>query len=359
MHDTPHAQLPSPWLAGVSLRNLVDRPGSDGLETLGMTLREFAAIPPCCSGLLAGLPDCEVQPIDGGNTEKDVSVYAVAGRARVTPARFVALDKAMATAWTVAPADVQTAHAGPKRQRKAVDRTLVFLDQVREGITHPELRLFGAIVGGGDEASRARSTDETARRPLAGFAIEGLAHGLGPKARDRMVEAVVSRLPDDKPRLARCRGHPLEVLDLIASGIDLFDAAYPVIMAEQGHVLTFSFDDAGSEMAEMKDGVDTSASTLSHATVGLSLCLWDTMFAADMTPLSGAASYTRAYIHHLLVTHEMLATVALTAHNVAHYLQFFHHVRTSIVEGDFSDKRDKFIACYTRLPTAPNVGESQ
>jgi queuine tRNA-ribosyltransferase subunit QTRTD1 len=348
-------QLPTPWSAMVSLKSLMDKPGATGLASLKMSLRKFAAIPDQCQALFTSLHDCEIQPPDGGNTEKDVSVYPVGGRSKITPARFSALDSEASPQFTVALADVQSAHAGRKRQRKAVDRTLAFLDSVRAEANDPTRRLFGAIVGGADVECRARSAQETAFRPLAGFFIEGIDHGLTRMSRSTILDAVIPLLPDDKPRGVRCTGHPVEVLELIASGADLFDCAYPVMAAERGEALMFTFGGGGGD-----SGVhgltknSPSADVAAELHTALSICLWDSAFAADFTRLDSDTPYTRGYVHHLLLTHEMLATVALTAHNIAHYLAFFESIRQSIRRGDFDAHRADFLARYTAPAAQPH-----
>lgn len=325
------------------LKELVEKPD---LGALGMSLRQFASLPETCTAVFSSLMDCEVQPPDGGNTEKDVSVYGVSGRFRVTPERFASLDDATAPDFVVAPADVQSAHVSRKRQGKSVDRTLNFLDTVRDTVASPEARVFGALVGGVDIECRVRCAEETAARPTAGFFIEGLDGGVGRTAQAAVLEAVIPLLPDDKPRGMRCNGHPVEILDLVSRGIDLFDSAYPFIAAESGEALMFAFG-ADEEDPGLNDAPDASGAG------ALCVSLWDAGFKADFSPLNDKTPYTRAYVHHLLVTHEMLATVALTAHNVAVYLRFFNDIRQSIRAGTFETLRADFLARYTAKVDGP------
>jgi queuine tRNA-ribosyltransferase subunit QTRTD1 len=349
-----------PWDAMVPLKSLVDRPGAAGLTALGMPLRGFAAFPSNCRTVWTTLCDCEEQPPDGGNTERGVSVYAVSGRVLVDPAAFAALDEATSPDFTVAPADVQSAHTGRKRQGKCVERTGQFLDAAVAAVREPRLRLFASVVGGADLEWRAQSAKHAAARPVAGFFIEGLTHGLSAKSRREVVSTVVPLLPEDRPRGVRCSGHPVEVLELVAAGIDMFDSPFPFVAAERGEALAFVFgrrsDDDGSCGAAEASSRSSSASAAAVASpVGdrenerFSFSLWDTTHAADFTPLYPGSVYTRAYVHHLLMTHEMLATVALAAHNLTWYLAFFNDVRESIRRGDFDALHADFLARYTAV----------
>lgn len=344
-----------PWDAMVSMRTLVDRPGAAGLASLGMNLRTFAALPPSCRTVCTTLCDCEAQPPDGGNTERGVSVYAVSGRVLVDPAEFAALDAAMASDFTVAPADVQSAHAGRKRQGKCVERTGVFLDAALAAVREPQMRLFAAIVGGADLEWRAKSAAHAAARPVAGFFIEGLSHGVPAEVQRTVVDTVVRLLPSDRPRGVRCSGHPIEVLELVAAGIDMFDCPFPFVAAERGEALAFVFgrgcepDGSSSASADASPASSLASSGDNGHDRQLCLSLWDTAYSADFTTLNTGSVYTRAYVHHLLMTHEMLATVTLAAHNLAWYLSFFEDIRQSLRRGDFDALHEEFISRYTTV----------
>ena len=82
------------------------------------------------------------------------------------------------------------------------------------------------------------------------------------------------------------------------------------------------------------------ASTRSEHPVLLNLR--DKAYALDKTPLSEKSGYTRAYIHHLLNTHELLATVLLCAHNIHHYAAFFAEIRRMVELDKFEEYVDAF-----------------
>lgn len=84
------------------------------------------------------------------------------------------------------------------------------------------------------------------------------------------------------------------------------------------------------------------AAVVSGTITTLSCDLWDTSYAADFTPLNSILPYTRAYVHHLLTAHEMLATVALSVHNVAVYQEFMSAIRQSISDGTFANDHTAF-----------------
>lgn len=132
-----------------------------------------------------------------------------------------------------------------------------------------------------------------------------------------------------------------DVVEAVQAGIDLFASTYPNEMAELGFALCF----------------DLSPSPPFGAPHSNKLNMRDHAFALDATPLvAGCACYscahhTRAYIHHLLHTHEMLATILLILHNCSHYSAFFAAVRAHLDAGSFAAFADAFITTFRSADT--------
>lgn len=126
-----------------------------------------------------------------------------------------------------------------------------------------------------------------------------------------------------------------ELLEAIAHGVDLFVTTFPNDWADLGYALCFSLDPAH----DAAPGRNT-------------LNLRDRSFELDVRPaVAGCDCYTctrhsRAYIHHLLNTHEMLAGILLILHNCRHYAQFFTVVRRHLELSTFSSFMDRFLAAY-------------
>eukprot|EP00041_Stephanoeca_diplocostata_P005917 m.71094 g.71094 ORF g.71094 m.71094 type:complete len:394 (-) comp16075_c0_seq1:98-1279(-) len=267
---------------------------------------------------------------DGFNGERDISVFTSSGRSQLSVENFIEFDTFAQPDVTIAISDIQSGHIGSKRQRKAVDRTIASLDKICDALCGDAgKRLLGAIVGGDDLPLRQRSAVETARRKPAGYVIEGLEFGIPVAQRLPIIRKVVGHIPDTKPRILRTTGDPLTILSYINEGIDLLDTAYPVLLAERGRALN-----------AIGFGACTAAGSSSRPCIDL----WNTSYAADFTVLNSFLPYTRAYVHHLLTAHEMLATVALTAHNIAVYQDFSAAIRQSISGGTFVEDYAAFVA---------------
>lgn len=130
----------------------------------------------------------------------------------------------------------------------------------------------------------------------------------------------------------------------------MFDATFILWTTEKGHALHMSLGDNGNIPASY-EAVD----------------LWSTDCRRDFRPFItncgcfACTRHTRAYCHHLLQTHEMLAHVLLMCHNAYQYDQFFAQIREHLDWGTFKQARDAFINVYDRVPplTASDIKKPQ
>ncbi|RGB40526.1 tRNA-guanine(15) transglycosylase-like protein [Rhizophagus diaphanus] len=271
------------------------------------------------------------------NADKYVSVYTCHGVRQVMSDSYIEYMNIYKPDVFASLADKITDEVPSlKRIKKSVDRTLKWLDNalknVKEGI-----HVFGVLTGHNNREERIRSAQETAKRNVSGFVLNG--NFLGNTSRERMniLKSSLDNLPSNKPRLAYGLGAPEDILLGVSEGIDLFDTHYAVKMTDAGHAFTFSLD--------VKNDLDSSKN---QKTINL----WNTNFCDDTQPLLvgcqcySCQNHTRAYIHHLLNTHEMLASVLLMSHNLFHYTIFFKNIRESISQGTFFLKAEQFFKIY-------------
>ena len=252
-----------------------------------------------------------------------------------------------------------------KRVSHAVAKTVEFTDScLTRAAASPALAatpILAAVEGGLDLKGRRKSAREAAARPAAaGFLLDGFHHGpdgqaVAYSAIAEAVAEVIDLLPADKPRWRGWRGfrvnlpsscshelflsillvlvlsryylgpaHPALALHLVSAGVDVFDTSYPTLVTERDAMLVFPNTLPGEEL---EDVVEVEAS------------LEREEFRTDLGPLVAGctcytcSSFTRAYLHHLVTTREMLARVLLALHNLHHYHTFFLTLQASIEAG--------------------------
>ncbi|XP_027030948.1 queuine tRNA-ribosyltransferase accessory subunit 2 isoform X3 [Tachysurus fulvidraco] len=307
----------------------------------------------------------------GHVTNKTVSVWGSGGRIEMSVARFMAMQAAVRPDFYESMADGETwpENTTRKRVRKAVERTLSHLDECLE-LHHKaqELKgsdIFGVVEGGDILEERLRSARETAKRPVAGFVLDGFqSTSMEQELREKLISAVTAELPQEKPRLLRGVGRPDEVIACVEAGVDLFEGFFPFQVTERGCALCFKYtitpdpetsgtspptvlESNGYEPAveQLKENGDSSPENMTQFEMDLK----DTRYRNDFRPLVDGCScyccknHKRAYVHHLLVTNELLAGVLLMLHNTAHYLGFFHALREAVANDRLQDLKSKVL----------------
>lgn len=198
-----------------------------------------------------------------------------------------------------------------------------------------------------------RSARETAKRPVLGFCLDGLQTGsMDQTLRTKLISAVNTELPEDKPRLLQGVGRPDEVLACVEAGVDLFEGFFPFQVTERGCALCFNYnicpdperavleqDEVEKQLIETQRNGEVNLEDQTQMTT-FEINLKDKRFEDDFGPLvEGCSCYCcrnhqRAYIHHLLVTNELLAGVLLMIHNTVHYQGFFSAVREALAKDE-------------------------
>ncbi|XP_032833174.2 queuine tRNA-ribosyltransferase accessory subunit 2 [Petromyzon marinus] len=363
-HDNLELVEPPPLAAQVPLASLVEQ--QEVLEEYGEGFAKFIGLPDML--LVCTQYDPATPTPQGFTTSKTVSVWGSGGRVELTPSRYVELQRAVRPACYQAPAaDDEGPTASSKRERRGVDRTLAFLDAcLLAHHTHPELSgvgVLGTVQGGALMSERVRSARCTATRAVAGFLVSGLFQrqggegGPGAATRSRILRAVIAELPPDKPRMVCGVGRPDQVLRCAALGVDLFESHFPFLVTERGGALHFSYEwETGAALGDAagEEGDDAGGSVIPEVTqeeeedeeeedvripTRFEMNLREERFRGDLSPLlPGCPCYTcahhsRAYLHHLLATRELLAGVLLSIHNVTRYHGFFAALRGALRRG--------------------------
>lgn len=324
----------------VSPLHFLDSPSASIVETAG-GLHKFVSM--TGFGMVALARDSLMDESNGEASSKLGAAFeTTSGRRVVGPAKYMEIVNACKPdLWVSLPDEVPT-WAAEKRNRLSVDRTLQWLDHCLS-LQPAERgnRCLGVVVGSASLDERIRSAEQTATRNVVGFSLGGFGLGEDASQRALQMDAVIAKLPKEKLRHTSGLGLPEEVLQAVEAGVDVFDSIYPFMLTKGGYAMTFPLN-----MENSPGNLDTQPSASELAYIGsdsAKMNLRSVAYRLDKSPLVvGCKCYTcqrhtRAYIHHLINTHEMLSQTLLEIHNTYHYLEFFKAIRDAI-------KADKFLA---------------
>lgn len=186
--------------------------------------------------------------------------------------------------------------------------------------------LFGIQQGALDEDLRKISADKLADIGFDGYAIGGLAVGEGQEAMFATLDFAPAQLPQDRPRYLMGVGKPDDLVGAVERGVDMFDCVLPSRSGRNGQAFTWSgpMNLRNARFAEDTDPLDNR-------------CTCDT-----------CNTYSRAYLHHLVKSQEILGAMLMTEHNIAFYQQLMQAMRDAIGEGRFATFAKDFRRDYLR-----------
>ena len=180
---------------------------------------------------------------------------------------------------------------------------------------------FPIVQGSTYKDLRQQSAEYIANAGAAGNAIGGLSVGEPAEEMYAMTEVVCDILPEDKPRYLMGVGTPINILENIALGVDMFDCVMPTRNARNGMLFT------------------------AHGTINIKNKKW----ADDFSPIDEMGityvdtDYSKAYLKHLFTVNELLGKQIATIHNLGFYLWLVREARKHIIAGDFSIWKTKMV----------------
>jgi len=204
--------------------------------------------------------------------------------------------------------------AEPDVMRKAMELSLRWAERCKTAFgNQPERAMFGIVQGGDNDKLRAESATALAALDLKGYAVGGLAVGEPQDVMLAMLDATCPLLPSNKPRYLMGVGTPQDILRSVAQGIDMFDCVMPTRSGRHGLAFT------------------------RRGRVNLK----NARHAEDHRPLDeesdcpAVRDYSRAYLHHLIRSGEMLGAMLLSWANIHYYQQLMQGIRDAIEAGTF------------------------
>jgi queuine tRNA-ribosyltransferase len=190
--------------------------------------------------------------------------------------------------------------------------------------------LFGIQQGSLDEDLRLRSAQQLTDIGFDGYAVGGLAVGEGQAAMFATLDFAPGQLPADKPRYLMGVGKPDDLVGAVERGIDMFDCVLPTRSGRNGQAFTWNGP----------------------------INIRNARFAEDQAPIDPAcvcpvcATWSRAYLHHLVKSGEMLGAMLMTEHNIYFYQQLMQAMRDAIASKTFTRFAARFRADYLTAGTS-------
>ncbi len=208
--------------------------------------------------------------------------------------------------------------------KKSVDMTSRWEARCKEAHTRPDQSLFGIVQGGFWEELRAHSAQAITDIGFDGYAIGGLSVGEGHDVMCEVLDWTTPHMPTDAPRYLMGVGRPVDLVEAVARGVDMFDCVLQTRHARSGVVYTWRGR----------------------------IRLTDRRFRNDLYPIDTSCTcyacthFSRAYLNHLLRVGEVLSATLCSIHNIHWFQTFMAQMRQAIVDGEFQAFRKRVHEVY-------------
>lgn len=208
--------------------------------------------------------------------------------------------------------------------KEAVRRTTLWARRAKDVPIPPEQALFGIVQGATYPELRRISAEALVDLDFPGYAIGGLSVGESKSEFYDTLRLTCEHLPKDKPRYLMGVGHPMDLVEGAAAGVDMFDCVLPTRNARHGRAFTFLGP----------------------------INLRNARYALDGSPIEegcdcpACRGFSRSYIRHLLVSEESLAWTLLTIHNLRFFQRLMEKIRVAIRQGNLEELRSQVAAIY-------------
>ena len=206
----------------------------------------------------------------------------------------------------------------------SVERTLRWAKRGKAVFNNPRQSLFGIVQGAEFEDLRKHCVEELVKIGFDGFSIGGTAVGEPKELQYKQVEYSCKYLPEDKVRYLMGVGDPIDLIENVIRGVDIFDCVAPTRLARHGHA---------------------------HTKYG-KINIKNAKFERDFTPVDEncdcycCKNYTKAYIHHLIRSDETFGQRLLSIHNIRFLIRIAEDLREAIKNDNILEYREEFIKNY-------------
>ena len=211
-----------------------------------------------------------------------------------------------------------------EKVQEALRRTHKWAERCLTAHKRKDQALYAIVQGGVFPELRQESAEFLTSLGFAGYAIGGLSIGEPKKVTLDITGKTAALLPEDKPRYLMGVGSPEDIVEGVASGIDIFDSALPTRVARHGALFTRlgRTNIQNAAYAEMDVPVDPDCNCYTCRT------------------------FSAAYLHHLFKCEELLGLRLATIHNLTFICNLMQKIRGAILDGTFNSFKDSFLASY-------------
>lgn len=225
------------------------------------------------------------------------------------------------------------ASADYKYLKNSVERTLRWAKRGKDVHANKNQNLFGIVQGGPYKDLRKWSAEQTVALGFDGYSIGGVAND--DECKDDMYKAIeysVPHLPEDKLRYLMGVGEPVDLVEGVMRGVDIFDCVSPTRLARHGNALIWGI--RTTEKGEPKEK---------------RINLKNAKFTDDFTPIESECDcyackhYTKAYIHHLMKCDETFGATLLSIHNIRFLIRLTEKMREAIKNDQYAEFREQFL----------------
>ena len=243
----------------------------------------------------------------------------------IGPEKSMEIQKALGSDIVMVFDECPALPATKERLQESMELTLRWAQRCRDYHLRDYQNLFGIIQGGLHQDLRTECMERLNEMNFEGLALGGLSVG---EKNEEMVDfhrQFVPTMPEDKPRYLMGVGKPLDILEGIKSGLDMFDCVLPTRNARNGQFLTHK-GPLNIKKERFKE---------------------DTLPPDPDCPCKVCQNYSRSYIRHLYTVGEFLAGQMITYHNIHFYLKLSRDARSAIMEDSFDEFYNKFYKSYS------------
>ena len=207
---------------------------------------------------------------------------------------------------------------------KSIERTLRWAERGKKVHSNPRQSLFGIVQGGEFPDLRKKSAIETVKLGFDGYSIGGTSVGEDKETMYKMIDYSTKYLPTDKVRYLMGVGDPIDIIEGVIRGVDLFDCVLSTRIARHGNAFT-RYGKLNIRNAKYKE---------------------------DFTPLEegcdcyACKNFTKAYIRHLVTCDELLGGRLLSIHNTRFLIRLTEELREAIKENKVLEYKEEFVRKY-------------